>query len=72
MWKPDKYRLDIMQNLPHGAMAKLARKNNISQGHVNRILSGRRNDNFGIVKQAELIAAINIWKTRFCKFNSEL
>lgn len=71
-WKPKKVRSDILQNLPHGALTKIAKQNNVSAAHVHNILNGKRNDNYNIVRDAELLAAINIWKDRFCKYPSKL
>jgi hypothetical protein len=71
-WKPKKERIDILQNLPHGSLAKIARQKNISKTQVLKVLLGERKDYYEIIKEAEILAAINIWKTRFCKFNSEL
>jgi hypothetical protein len=65
-------RWDIYNNLPHGAKARIARKCGCSKSEVTRILEGRKKDVFGVVKEAELEAAINIWKTRFCKYESKL
>jgi hypothetical protein len=65
-------RYDIYNNLPHGAMSKIGRKLNVSVVLVKFVLEGRRVDHHGIIKEAELMAAINIWKTRFCRLNSEL
>lgn len=72
MYKARKDRFDIYNNLPHGAMAKIARKVGCSNSHVQYVLEGKREDHYGIIKEAELMAAINIWKTRFCKFKSQL
>jgi hypothetical protein len=71
-WKARKNRIDILNNLPHGALTKIANKVGCSTVNVLNILEGKRRDHFGVIKEAELIAAINIWKTRFCKFKSEL
>jgi len=60
-------RFDIYNNLPTGAYSKIAAKLNISITQVSYVLSGKRKDNYGIIKEAELMAAINIWKSRFCK-----
>lgn len=67
---PDRW--DIYNNLPHGAMAKIARKVGCNRSHIKFVLEGKRTDHQGIIKEAELLAAIHIWKTRFCKFKSRL
>lgn len=60
-------RFDIYNNLPAGAYVEIATKLNISVAQVSNVLTGWRKDHHGIIKEAELMAAINIWKTRFCK-----
>jgi lambda repressor-like predicted transcriptional regulator len=72
MYKARKDRFDIYNNLPHGAMAKIARKVGCNRSHIKSILEGKRNDHHGIIKEAELLAAVHIWKTRFCKYKSQL
>jgi hypothetical protein len=68
-----KDRWDIYNNLPHGALTELSKKCKCSIHQVKGILEGERNDNHGVIKEAEIIAAVNIWKTRFCKLqNSQL
>lgn len=71
-WKPRKNRIDILNNLPHGALTKISDKVGCSTVNVLYILEGKRSDNFGVIKEAEMEAAIHIWKTRFCKFKSQL
>lgn len=70
--KAHKDRFDIYNNLPHGAMVKISRKLNCNKTHVKLVLEGKREDHHGVIKEAELIAAIHIWKTRFCKYKSQL
>jgi len=66
-------RFDIYNNLPAGAYVEIATKLNISVVQVSNVLTGRRRDHHGIIKEAELMAAIHIWKNRFCKIKkSEL
>ena len=65
-FKPKIDRWDIYNNLPTGAQAKLARKLKVSDDTISDVLRGRRNDHHGIIKEAELMAAVNIWKVRFC------
>jgi transcriptional regulator with XRE-family HTH domain len=65
-------RYDIYNNLPYGALASIAKKVGCSNSHVKYVLEGKHKDNYGIIKRAELIAAIHIWKTRFCKYKSKL
>lgn len=60
-------RFDIYQNLPFEGQAKIAKKLNISKSLVNNVLKGHRKDHHGIIKEAELMAAINIWINRYCK-----
>jgi len=67
-----KYRFDLYNNMPVGGVVKIAESVGCSKANVSAVLSGKSPDNFGIIKEAELLAAINIWKTRFCKFKSEL
>lgn len=72
MRKARKNRIDISNNLPHGAVKEIADKLKCSKAYVSLVLSGYRKDHKGVIKEAELLAAINIWKERFCKFKSEL
>lgn len=65
-----KCRLDIINNLPHGAMIHIAKKCGISKSAVSQILHGHRK-NIKVIKEAERIAAWNIWVRRFCKYVSE-
>ena len=65
-------RYDIYNNLPSGSLSKLAHMCNCSVTQVKYVLEGYREDNQGIIKEAELLAAVNIWKNRFCKFESLL
>lgn len=67
-----KNRYDIYNNLPHGALTKISKKVNCSIAQVKRILEGESKDNYGVIKEAELLAAIHIWKTRFCRYKSQL
>lgn len=62
-------RWDIYNNLPDGAKAKLAKKCNCSFIQVKNVLEGNRTDNQGIIKEAEKMAAIYVWKERFCKLD---
>jgi hypothetical protein len=65
-------RYDIYNNLPHGALTVIADKVQCSLVNVKQVLEGKRKDHYGIIKEAELRAAIHIWKTRFCKYKSQL
>jgi AraC-like DNA-binding protein len=65
-------RYDIYNNLPYGAIKLLAEETYTSSATVTDILMGKRPDRYQIIEKAELIAAINIWKTRFCKYESKL
>jgi hypothetical protein len=65
-------RVDIYNNLPHGSLTKISKECGCSIVNVKAVLEGYRTDHFGIIKTAELMAAINIWKTRFCKYKSQL
>ncbi len=68
-----KSRTDIYNNLPRGAITKLANEFNFSYPKIIRILCNETKQEYNeIIKKAELMAAINIWKTRFCKYKSEL
>ncbi len=66
-FKPKLDRWDIINNLPRGGLTKIAKKCNCSIPHTKHILEGKRTDHSGVIKEAELVAAVNIWKTRFCK-----
>jgi len=66
-FKPRLDRWDIYNNLPSGGQVELARRFNLSKSHITMILQGRRKDYHGVIKASELMAAVNIWKTRFCK-----
>ena len=68
--RPDRY--DIYNNLPPKSLTLIAKKCKCSVVHTKRVLEGYRTDNHGIIKEAESIAAIHIWKTRFCRLKSEL
>ena len=72
MYKARKNRWDIHNNLPHGAITKIAKKVGCSTTHVSYVLEGKRKDYYGIIREGELLAAINLWKTRFCKYKSQL
>ena len=70
-------RTDIINNLAKGDQLLLAKMFKSSQSHVNHVLTGsnpRVNQNTelskNITREAELLAAVNIWKSRFCKFES--
>jgi hypothetical protein len=65
-------RLDIYSELPYGALNHISKKVGCSISTVRRTIQGKRIDKEGIIKLAELEAAINIWKTKFCKYESEL
>lgn len=72
-------RTDIVNNLGFGDQKVIAEKYKTSPQHVSHVLLGTNsavNQNTelsrNITKEAELMAAINIWKTRFCKFKSLL
>ena len=64
-----KNRWDIYNNIPRGGLTLIAKKCKCSVAQVILVLEGKRTDNHNIVKEAELTAAINIWKTRFCKLD---
>jgi len=65
-------RWDIYNNLPYGALTKISNKVGCSAMTVSRVLDGKTPDRYNVIKEAELLAAINIWKTRFCKHKSQL
>jgi len=67
-----KDRWDIYNNLPIHAIQKIANETGYSYQTIWRVLHGVQPDRYDIIQRAELMAAINIWKTRFCKFKSEL
>jgi hypothetical protein len=71
-WKPRKVRNDIINNLPFGAQKEIAIKNKVGKSYVNAVLNGRKKDTKNIIRDAELLAAINIWKNKYCKFESEI
>lgn len=60
-------RWDILNNLPVGGLKQLADNHRVSPAYINLILGGKRRDHRGIITEAELMAAKNIWRTRFCK-----
>jgi hypothetical protein len=62
-------RWDIYNNLPRGSIIKLSKQCNCSEPQVHGVLHGNKTDRQGIIKAAELLAAVNIWKTRFCKLD---
>jgi hypothetical protein len=66
-YKPKPDRWDIYNNLPHGGLTYIAEKCNCSVSQVKQVLEGKRKDNQTIIKESELVAAIHLWKTRFCK-----
>ena len=70
--KIPKNRYDIYNNLPRNGVSQIAQKCGCSRTQVYRVLQGNAKDDYGIIKEGELIAAINIWKLRFCKYPSEL
>lgn len=65
-------RTDIKKCLFHGDITRISRMVGCSRGNVNDVLEGNRTDHFDIIKEAEMIAAVNVWKTKYCKFKSEL
>lgn len=71
-YKAKKDRWDIYNNLPYGSIANIAKEVGCCPVNVKLVLEGKRRDHYGIIKMAELMAAVNIWKTRFCKYKSQL
>lgn len=74
-WKPRLIRRDIISNLPVGGQLILAAKLGLNRTEINAALNGRqisKEKKDIIIKEAELMAAINIWKTRFCKYPSKI
>jgi len=74
-WKPRLIRRDIISNLPVGGQLMLAAKLGLNRTEINAALNGRRISKEKkdiIIKEAEYMAAINIWKTRFCKYPSKI
>jgi hypothetical protein len=71
LFKARRDRWDIYNNLPVSGISTIAKRVGCSYNTVWNVLRGRK-DHYGIIKEAELIAAINIWKNRFCRFKSEL
>lgn len=65
-------RWDIYNNLPYGAEKRIGKRLGITRQKVWKILHGKTLDEYGVIKEAELAAAINIWKMRFCKYESLL
>ncbi len=65
-------RFDIYNNLPAKSLTRISEHCGCSVVQVKAVLEGRRTDHHNIIKAAELMAAINIWKTRFCKHKSQL
>jgi len=74
-WKPRLIRRDIISNLPVGGQLILSEKLGMPKSQINLALNGRRISKEKkdiIIKEAEYMAAINIWKTRFCKYPSKI
>jgi len=71
-FKARRDRWDIYNNLSTHAIPKIARETNTTYQIVWRTLHGYTKDNYDVIKVAELYAAIHIWKTRFCRYKSEL
>jgi len=69
-------RDDILSNLATGDQKRISNECKKNRTYINNILDGRYNQNsplgIKIIKAAELMAAINIWKDRFCKYKSLL
>ncbi len=74
--KARRQRLDIINNLPVGGMSLIARDLGYSKSYVFFVLNGYKSDTSIsgklIIAEAEKMAAINIWKKRFCKFKTLL
>ncbi|MFW6272159.1 MAG: helix-turn-helix domain-containing protein [bacterium] len=68
----NKDRWDIVNNLEWGDKKFIAEKLGISQMQVHRVLEGKVEDKHKVIETAELVAAINLWKSRFCKYESKL
>ena len=66
-FKPKIERYDIYNNLPTGAKIKIAKDCNCHKSCVTMVLQGKRKDTKGIIKAAEALACVHVWKTRFCK-----
>lgn len=67
LYKPRIDRWDIYNNLPPKGLTIVANKCKCSVVQVKYVLEGKRIDHLNIIKEAELITAIHIWKTRFCE-----
>jgi hypothetical protein len=69
-------RDDILGNLATCDQKRISNECKKNRTYINNILNGRYNQNsplgIKIIKAAELMAAINIWKHRFCKHKSLL
>lgn len=69
-------RVDIIRNLVSGDLKKLSEKLNIEQSNISLILYGDVNQNTKrskkVIREAELMAATNIWKEKYCKHKSLL
>ena len=78
-YKPkNQYRGDIIKHLIHGDIRRISNDSGVDIQLVRRILeskSERTNDKdklIAVIKTAEKRAAINIWKAKYCKFESML
>lgn len=60
-------RDDIKRFLNYGDQTKIAKNSGVSIETVRNVLDGKRNDYHNVIREAELVAAINIWKTKYCK-----
>lgn len=60
-------RWDIYNNFLHGDYIKLGKACGCSPQYARSILHGEKNDNYNVILEGEKIAAVNLWKDRFCK-----
>lgn len=71
-FKPRAIRVDILNNLPDGALKRISIICRCSAANVSNVLAGRKTDHYGIVEMGEMMAAIHIWQNRFCKYRSKI
>ena len=67
-----KFRYDISNNLVSGDSLLLIEATGLSKGYISQMLNGRKEMTPEVQQAAELLAAINLWQTRFCKIEASV
>jgi hypothetical protein len=74
--KARKKRDDIINNLPYRGQKIISDKIGCSQSYISTVLMGIRDSSTllseQILMEAEMLAAVNIWQNKYCKFESTL